>query len=153
MTWDVAAGYFFHITWLDEQCSLSFHRNCHDKSCERSAYCHRQSDAICAAIPRHMCGVRHPRSSSNTRSREGPVPFWWRHPEVALLLSHRSSTLHLRRRPMFTYCDDEFWRPPRVGAWGVTFLQNVHNTHRRAHLVLRNQLPPVCWWHSAVHSD
>ena len=68
------------------------------------------------------------------------------------LLSLGSSTLRLCRRPTFTYCDDEFWHPPRVSPWAVTFYR-VHNTRRCCHLVLRNQLPPMCWWHSAVHRD
>ena len=92
------------------------------------------------------CRSFHPSSSSSTL-----VWTSWYFSWLVLILSHLTFSSSLHPKFHFIFLESFLWCTSRFGPWPTSF-HSLYNSSWLCHLKELNQIPPLCWWHPAVHS-
>ena len=91
------------------------------------------------------CRSFHPSSSSSTL-----VWSSWYFSWLVLILSHLTFSSSLHPKFHFIFLKSFLWCTSRFRPWPTSF-HSLYNSSWLCHLKELNQIPPLCWWHPAVH--
>ena len=91
------------------------------------------------------CWSFHPSSSSSTL-----VWSSWYFSWLVFILSYLTFSGSLHPKFHFIFLKSFLWCTSRFGPWPTSF-HSLYNSSWLCHLQELNQIPPLCWWHPAVH--